>query len=503
VGQQLATLDTASLEATLRQRQATLASAQLRLQQALDGESVTGASTGATGGALADVQVAAASVQEPAGGRGGATPTTTVPAPTPPSVAPTTTEPPAPAAPSADELHRAQQAVLDAQKLVTATRANAQQALDDATSLCADVSTGADAVQACQGALAKVQQVQQAVSDAQGKLADASDAYTQLVDAERAATPTTAPTTTPTTTPAPSTTAPATTPPTTPDGTGAGDGRGGFGGGGSGFGGGGSGSGSGASGSRATRQPSAEDLASYQAQVDAAQAAVTVAEQAIAQATITSPIAGTVTVVGLTAGAKVSAADAGAAIAIMGAGGYEVTTTVTVDELSSVAKGQPATLLPDGSATPVTGQVVAIGMPAGDQGSATTYPVTVVVTGDTSGLRLGGIVDVEITTKESEDVLAVPVSAVQLAGAAHVVRVLSGGTVTATPVQLGAVGSTWVEVTAGLQAGQEVVLADLGEPLPGSATASSNAGNGNRIVGPGGFPPGGATSFRPAQFGRG
>ena len=48
--------------------------------------------------------------------------------------------------------------------------------------------------------------------------------------------------------------------------------------------------------------------------------------------------------------------------------------------------------------------------------------------------------------------------------------VLDGTATEPVAVQVGVVGTTWTEITAGLTAGQQVVLADLGEPLPGSAT---------------------------------
>ena len=59
-------------------------------------------------------------------------------------------------------------------------------------------------------------------------------------------------------------------------------------------------------------------------------------------------------------------------------------------------------------------------------------------------------------------------------------------------------GDTWTQITSGLKAGQIVVLANLSEPLPGSATNSSTATTG-RTGFPAGFRPGGVGGggFRP------
>jgi trimeric autotransporter adhesin len=83
----------------------------------------------------------------------------------------------------------------------------------------------------------------------------------------------------------------------------------------------------------------------------------------------------------------------------------------------------------------------------------------------------------------------VPTSAVTTDGTAHSVQVLESGKPKTVPVGVGAVGPTWTEITRGLTAGQQVVLANLDAALPNSATNSSN-GTTNRF-GTKGFPGGG------------
>jgi HlyD family secretion protein len=65
------------------------------------------------------------------------------------------------------------------------------------------------------------------------------------------------------------------------------------------------------------------------------------------------------------------------------------------------------------------------------------------------------------------------------------VTVLKDGTPTTTRVEIGAVGPTLTQVTSGLSTGDEVMLADLTQPLPTATTG------GLRGIGGGGARPGG------------
>ena len=77
-------------------------------------------------------------------------------------------------------------------------------------------------------------------------------------------------------------------------------------------------------------------------------------------------------------------------------------------------------------------------------------------------------------------------TAAELIRRRHTVTVLENGRTQEVPVRVGVVGATWMSITSGLTAGQEVVLANVKEPLPGSATsvATNNGafGNGNPFL---------------------
>ena len=470
-GQPLAALDVTALEATLHQKQAALDQANLTLQNALDGKA---ASTSATGQSFL--------------ARPGQFTVTLY----------STT----------DDVSAAQQSVLSAQQAVDAARAKAATAMTSATNVCGAIEvdptnpSGAVAsINSCQTALQAVMDAQASVGSAQADLVKASSALDNLLaqlakDASTTTTAPPAPTTTappPTTTPpAPTTTAPATNPPTsdttkpaapapseppttTVPGptTSAPTNASRSGGGGARLGGSGGSSSGTRSSASTSRAPSAADLVADQSAVDSATADVTAAEQAVAQATVVSPIAGTVVAVNLAPGSAVTAGSTTATVLVAGGGGFEAATTVSVDDVTKVKVGQTATVVPDGAATALTGKVVSISaVPATASTSSTSYGVIVSLPQDAT-LTNGTIGSVGIVTGTGSG-LAVPTSAVQSLGAIHTVTLVEGSQTRTVAVQVGVIGDTWTQITSGLTAGQQVLLASVNAPLPSSATSSSN-----------------------------
>lgn len=242
----------------------------------------------------------------------------------------------------------------------------------------------------------------------------------------------------------------------------------------------------------ATTQPSAASLIAKQRAVDAADAAVTTANQALAAATIVSPITGHVVAVSMSVGDSVSAASTTENIIVAGTGGNEITTMVPVAHLPAVKVGQVATILLDGSTTVRSGRVVAVGLSPSTQSGNTVYPVSITFD-DTDALRNGSTASVTIDTRVTGSVLTVPTSAVTVLGPRHSVEVVADGKVHTVAVGVGAIGETFTQITSGLRIGQIVVLADLAAPLPSAATSGST-GNGFGDNGPDG-------SRRPSSVG--
>ena len=501
VGQPLASLDPASLLENVHTKQEALAQAQLALDNAVSGQSSgaggsgagsSGSGTGSSGVGRSSSSSSSASQRSFRTGSSATARFVSLQSMSP--------DP---------EIANAQQAVINAQHAVDVAIATADNALHTATTMCAAIGNDPNTpptsqqISACQQALAAVQDAQSDVRAKQNTLVEASNTLDALLQQRANEPPTT--TTPPTTTPAPPSTAGAsggtqsapsgtvTGGGTTPSGAGSRTSGAGSGGGGSGGGGGGGSS------------PSAADLASDQQAVDAAAADVAVAEQALNQATIGSPIDGTVVAVNLAAGESVDAASSTANVVVQGDGGYEVATTVSVDRVGDVAVGQAASLVPDGGHKELSGKVAYISVvpTTGSDSSSNassgtpTYLVIVGLDRSDANLRNGSTGTVSIVTGNATSALAVPTSAVTTFGNRHTVEVLDGGDTRRVSVTVGTVGDTWTEIKHGLTAGQQVVLADLSEPLPSSATQSSST-NGTdgfpgrfTFRGGGGFPTGG------------
>jgi HlyD family secretion protein len=230
--------------------------------------------------------------------------------------------------------------------------------------------------------------------------------------------------------------------------------------------------------------------------------AVLAAQQSMQQATIASPLAGTVVAVALKVGDAVMAGSSTENVVVEGTGGYEVSTTVGVDQIPSVAVGQPATVVPDGGHHPLTGKVVAISVvPASASTATTAYRVVVGLTHPDTPLQNGATGTVDVVTHHARSALAVPTSAIVTVGGRHFVNVVHDDAETLTPVQVGVVGPTWTEIRSGITRGTAVVLADASAPLPGSATSSANGSQsttpfgGGRLFGGGTGGAGGVGGF--------
>jgi len=210
---------------------------------------------------------------------------------------------------------------------------------------------------------------------------------------------------------------------------------------------------------------SGAQLAADQAAVDAANASVAVAQQQLSEATIVSPITGTVSSVGLTVGLQATAGSTTSAVDVIDPTGHGVTLSLDVTKIPQVKVGDKATVVPDGSATPLAATVSYIAAAPTTAGS-TAYNVQLAFTTNPTTLRDGIQAAVTITTAQATGALAVPTSAVNHRGALDYVLVLNGSTTKAQIITVGAVGATYTQVTQGLTAGQKVVLANPNQAIP-------------------------------------
>jgi multidrug efflux pump subunit AcrA (membrane-fusion protein) len=223
-----------------------------------------------------------------------------------------------------------------------------------------------------------------------------------------------------------------------------------------------------------TPQPaSAAQLAADQAQIDSWAAQLAVAEQNLAAATLHSPISGTVAQIDLTAGGTAGSN----AITVVGTGIQGVQTSVSLAQLATVKVGQPVTVRADGVASTLHGTVESVGLLSTTSGSRTTFPLVVRLKAGSPRLFDGAGAEVVITTGTATSVLTVPTSAVHTGiGSTHTVTVVHGTKTSSVRVTLGLTGTDLTQITAGLKAGDQVMLADLSKSLPTSTTSTNRFG---------------------------
>ena len=239
----------------------------------------------------------------------------------------------------------------------------------------------------------------------------------------------------------------------------------------------------------AARPASPQQLAADQAAIDAAQAQLTEAQQAHDQAELRSPIDGTVGLVAISVGDAVSGNSGSPQIVVIGPGDHQVTTSVSETSIGSVRVGDAATVVPSGSSATLHGQVVSIGL-LGASGSTSpgsvSYPITIGLTGTDQQLFAGQSAAVSVMLAHASSALTVPSSAVHHGNSGSTVAILQNGTARNIDVTLGVVGPTRTQVLAGLNPGDQVILADLSRPLP-----TIDIQNLRRIAGGGNGRPGG------------
>lgn len=252
--------------------------------------------------------------------------------------------------------------------------------------------------------------------------------------------------------------------------------------------------GSGTSGSGDTDTP--EQIASDQAAIDTAQANLTEAQQSLTEATLTSPINGTIVSVAITAGETVSGDSSTDIITIIGTKSYEVQATLDSSQIPLVKVGQSATAEVDGVDGTIDGTVSQVG-PVQSTSSGYTYPVIVALPTSASGLFSGSTANVNISTGSVSNVVAVPTSAVQTLETRSYVTEIEKGQLTRKVIKIGMVGDVYTQVDSGLSPGQSVVLVDYADPVPSSNT-NTTTGIGGLLGGGGGagaFFGGGAGGF--------
>jgi multidrug efflux pump subunit AcrA (membrane-fusion protein) len=245
-------------------------------------------------------------------------------------------------------------------------------------------------------------------------------------------------------------------------------------------------------------------IAAANAQLASAQAKLTSAQTDLAGATMTAPFAGVVAQVNLTANSTVNgtsstttgpgtttivsaAASTAAQIVVVDTSTWLVNATVGMADLASLKQGLACTITATGATTSLPGTLTSIGIVGTTTSGTTSYPVIITLTGKPTGLYVGGSADVTIMVS-SVTALTVPTTAIQQYSGQTFVTVVANGVNTKTPVTIGTTYGPRTQITAGLAAGDEVVV-----PVQTSSSSSRTAGAG-RSGFPSGARPSGAAS---------
>jgi multidrug efflux pump subunit AcrA (membrane-fusion protein) len=216
------------------------------------------------------------------------------------------------------------------------------------------------------------------------------------------------------------------------------------------------------------RTQHAENLKQALAERDRDRAALANAEVQLSYAVITAPISGVIGSVSTQAGETVAAGlNAPTFVTIIDLGRLQVEAYVDEVDIGKVRVGQQAVFTVDAfPADDFSGRVVAIYPKATIQDNVVKYVVAVeIVTPYEGRLRPEMTASVHIQL-ESRRVLAIPSSAVQREGGAHLVLLAVNGRPEPREVRLGWKDGSWTEVAAGLTEGQEIFFA-LPDPEKG------------------------------------
>lgn len=144
--------------------------------------------------------------------------------------------------------------------------------------------------------------------------------------------------------------------------------------------------------------------------------------------------------------------------------------TLNVDELdiSSISEGQRVSITADAvEGKTYEGEVTSITMMGTTSGGVTTYPVEIQIT-DTEGLLPGMNVTTEIFIQDAENVIAVPVSAVERGN----MVLVKGGEIEADgegipngygyrEVELGVSDSSYIEIISGIEEGESIAYMQM------------------------------------------
>ena len=207
-----------------------------------------------------------------------------------------------------------------------------------------------------------------------------------------------------------------------------------------------------------------EQIQAAEAAVDQARVALNQTQLRLEQATLTAPMAGAVTSLGLEPGEMVSPGQS--VIVLSDLAALEVEVNLDETDVVRVTVGQDVRVSLDAfPGVEMAGEVTYIAPTANIASGVVLYPVTIRLTqapspnsGQDLPVRAGMTADVEITTASQEDALIVPLRAVEIEGEHAYVQRVIGDQIERVAVELGMMTETEVEINGDVVEGDTVVV---------------------------------------------
>ncbi len=152
---------------------------------------------------------------------------------------------------------------------------------------------------------------------------------------------------------------------------------------------------------------------------------------------------------------------------------------VDESDIGRVAVGQSVDVEPFGFASSgFRGEVISISQRAESQGNATVFFVDILVANPDGRLRWGMSADSSIIVRETDEVVAVPETALRRGGRSSTVLLAGGDGEETRDVMTGLADGAMVEIVSGLETGEEILV-----PVAAGGAAPSRG----RFSGPGGI----------------
>jgi HlyD family secretion protein len=232
-------------------------------------------------------------------------------------------------------------------------------------------------------------------------------------------------------------------------------------------------------------RPNAEDVAVQQAQVEEATLALAQIQSQLEDALLRAPFAGAILEVNVSEGEWASPG----APAVVLAATEPLILSANVDEVdvAQLAEGQMANLTFDALEDEgVAGTVIYIAPSSINVGGAVAYAIEVSFSPAALPVRLGMTADVDVVTDSAEDALLVPNRAIEAdrkAGRYYVTRQKSPGTTERIEVVIGLRDEMNTQILEGLEEGDLVVLPKVPEQTPFEQQFGPPGGGGSRFGG--------------------